>query len=101
MSAPNIVGPVNGIVLAPAAPSIAYQVSTVAVLKSAAGLCVSLICVGAGTIGLFDASATANMSSSNQFYSGTLSLGQTLQLNNPCAAGIAASAGGTFNVLFA
>lgn len=123
MAAPVLVGPLNSLVLTPAANRAAYQVSTLATLKSGPGLCCSVVCVGAGAIALWDASVsnttsftvTSNnstssgtitagyLSATNQFYTNsTMTLGQTVQLNVPCAAGIAASApSGTFNVFFA
>jgi hypothetical protein len=122
MAAPIIIGPLNSLVLTPAANRVAYQVSTLATLKTSQGLCVGLTCVGAGAIALWDASVvntttftiTSNnststgtvtagfLSATNQFYTNSsLTVGQTLQLGVPCAAGVVASAAGTFNIGFA
>jgi hypothetical protein len=106
-------GPVEGVAIGlPGGNQVAYGVTAAAIIKSTPGIACRVICLGAGSISMYDANVTNSttnatttnaISSTNQFYSNsTMTLGQTIELLVPCATGIAVSVGaGTFAIPFA
>lgn len=89
----TIVGPVQNI--APGLPggaSAAYNVTAVGVIKGAPGVLVRVSCITAGSITLNDLATTSGAGLANQIWGGSLTAGQVLELNWPCAAGIVVSA---------
>lgn len=91
--AANIVGPVQGI--APGLPggvSAAYDVAAAGVIKNAPGVLVRISCITAGSITLNDSATTGGAALTNEIFSGSLTAGQVVELDWPCAAGITVSA---------
>lgn len=91
--AATIVGPVQGI--APGLPgglSAAYNVTAPGVIKAAPGVLARVSCITAGSLTLNDTAMTGGAAVTNEIWSGSLTAGQVLELDWPCAAGIVASA---------
>ncbi len=70
----------------------AYDVAAPAVVKASPGIVFRVSCATAGSLTLNDAATTGAAAITNQIWSGSLSAGQVLDLQWPCAAGIVVSA---------
>lgn len=91
--AATIVGPINGITPGlPGGVSAAYQVNATGVLKNAPGVLAKVVCITAGSVTLNDSATTGGAAATNEIWSGSLTAGQILPLDWPCAAGICVSA---------
>jgi hypothetical protein len=91
--AATVVGPVQGI--APGLPgglSAAYNVTAPGVIKSAPGVLVRVSCITAGSVTLNDSATTGGAAITNEIWAGSLTAGQVLEFDWPCAAGIVVSA---------
>lgn len=90
--AATIAGPVQAAPGLPGGVSAAYGVNAIGVIKAASGVLYRISCGTAGSLTLNDAASTAGSNATNQIWSGSLTAGQVLELDWPCAAGITVSA---------
>jgi hypothetical protein len=99
----TVVGPVKAPVGLTGGVLAAYGITAAAVISSGPSTLCTLACQVAGSIVLNDNNSTSSGNSiANQIFSGSMSVGQILELNWPCATGITASVvtTGTFSTTF-
>jgi len=99
----TIVGPVSQAPGLPGGVLAALNVTAPAVIKAAPGIVCSVSCIVAGTLQLNDCATTGAASAANAIFSTTtMTAGQVVTLNWPCATGIVAGtvSTGTFAVSF-
>jgi hypothetical protein len=95
--AATIVGPYENISAGLAGGnSSAYNITAAQVVKATRGVCVKISCITAGSLTLNDCAVLGNAAISNEFFSGSLTAGQVIELNWPCGTGITVSALTTF-----
>jgi hypothetical protein len=99
--AATIVGPINVAAGLPGGVSAANNLTGPQVIKAAPGVCVTITSISGTALTLNDCATTGAVAATNEFYSATLTAGQVVVLNWPCAVGIVASAvTGTFSIAF-
>lgn len=97
----TIVSPVNVASGLPGGISSAINITAAQVIKAKPGLCVRLTCIVAGSVTLNDCATTGAAAATNEFFTGALTAGATVELNWPCGTGIVASAvTGNFSLAF-
>lgn len=95
----TVVGPVVAPLGQPGGVSAAYDIAAATVIASGP----ALACQVAGSITLNDSATTGGAAITNQIIAVTMTAGQVIPLNFPCASGIVASSvtgGGVFSCSF-
>jgi hypothetical protein len=89
--AATIVGPVATSPGLPGGVSVAINLTSAQVVKATPGICAKISCIVGGSLTLNDCTTTGAAAAANEIYSGTLTAGQVVPLNWPCALGICVS----------